>query len=68
MPRQASELIEWAAAWVADPKIGLAYVGAQGDVWDGQKDMALAMTGAAAASRRRCRGRAADVSQTSARA
>jgi putative membrane protein len=39
------ELIEWAAARVAAPEIGLAYVGAQGDVWDGQKDMALALLG-----------------------
>lgn len=39
------ELIEWAAAaWVA-PEAGLAFLGAQGDVWDAQKDMALAGLG-----------------------
>ncbi|HYU33514.1 MAG TPA: DUF2238 domain-containing protein [Thermoanaerobaculia bacterium] len=39
------ELIEWAAAaWVA-PEAGLAFLGAQGDVWDAQKDMAIAGLG-----------------------
>ena len=39
------ELIEWAAAeWVA-PEAGLAFLGAQGDVWDAQKDMGLAGLG-----------------------
>jgi putative membrane protein len=40
------EIIEWSAARVTDPQVGIAYVGAQGDVWDGQKDMALAFAGA----------------------
>ncbi len=40
------ELFEWAAAEIFAGDIGVAYVGAQGDVWDAQKDMALAMTGA----------------------
>jgi putative membrane protein len=40
------ELIEWAAASAFDPELGVAYVGAQGDVWDAQKDMALAAVGA----------------------
>jgi putative membrane protein len=40
------EIIESWAARVADPELGLAYVGAQGDAWDGQKDMTLALTGA----------------------
>jgi len=40
------EIIEsWAAQLVA-PEVGIAYVGAQGDVWDGQKDMTLAWAGA----------------------
>jgi putative membrane protein len=41
------EIIEWlAAAWV-NPEAGLAFLGAQGDVWDAQKDMVLAVIGAA---------------------
>jgi putative membrane protein len=40
------ELIEWAAALVFGGELGIAYVGAQGDVWDAQKDMALAGSGA----------------------
>lgn len=39
------ELIEWAGAIYADPAAGLAFLGAQGDVWDAQKDMALAGIG-----------------------
>ena len=39
------EVIEWAAAMVVDPQAGLAFLGAQGDVWDAQKDMALAFGG-----------------------
>jgi putative membrane protein len=39
------ELIEWAAAVVVAPEAGLAFLGAQGDVWDAQKDMALAGVG-----------------------
>jgi putative membrane protein len=40
------EIIEWGAARAVNPELGMAYVGAQGDVWDGQKDMILALTGA----------------------
>jgi putative membrane protein len=40
------ELIEWAVADVFFPKQGIAYLGTQGDVWDAQKDMGLAFTGA----------------------
>lgn len=40
------ELIEWAAAMAFGSEIGQAYVGAQGDPWDAQKDMALASLGA----------------------
>ncbi len=39
------ELIEWAAARGVAPEAGLAFLGAQGDVWDAQKDMALAGLG-----------------------
>ncbi len=40
------ELIEWAAAEGFGGDLGVAYVGAQGDIWDAQKDMALASLGA----------------------
>ena len=40
------ELIEWAAAEVLGGELGQAYLGTQGDVWDAQKDMALATLGA----------------------
>jgi len=40
------EIVEWAAARFSNPEVGIAYVGAQGDVWDGQKDMGLAFLGA----------------------
>jgi putative membrane protein len=40
------ELIEWAAALVVGEELGMAYLGAQGDVWDAHKDMALASLGA----------------------
>lgn len=43
------ELIEWAAAAGVDPEAGLAFLGAQGDVWDAQKDMALAGLGSVVA-------------------
>lgn len=41
------ELIEYAAAIVFGGDLGQAYLGTQGDIWDGQKDMALAMLGSA---------------------
>ena len=40
------ELIEWAAATVFGGDLGVAYLGTQGDVWDAQKDMAMAALGA----------------------
>lgn len=40
------ELIEWFVARTADPSAGTAYLGTQGDEWDAQKDMALAIAGA----------------------
>lgn len=39
------ELLEWAAALVFGGDLGVAYLGTQGDVWDSQKDMALALLG-----------------------
>ena len=40
------ELIEWWAATVFGGDLGQAYLGTQGDVWDAQYDMALALFGA----------------------
>lgn len=40
------EIFEWWAAELAGGDLGIAYLGTQGDVWDGQKDMALAGLGA----------------------
>ena len=40
------EIIEWIAAIILDPDSGINYVGAQGDVWDAQKDMLLDGLGA----------------------
>ncbi len=40
------ELVEWLAAEVFGGDLGVAYLGTQGDVWDAQKDMALAAAGA----------------------
>lgn len=39
------ELLEWGAARTVDPELGIAFVGAQGDIWDAQKDTALALLG-----------------------
>ncbi len=39
------EMIEWGTAVVVDPAAGLAFLGSQGDVWDAQKDMAMAGLG-----------------------
>jgi putative membrane protein len=55
------EILEWLVASIADPAAGVAYLGMQGDVWDSQKDMALACGGAliaAAAESWRLRRRA----------
>lgn len=43
------EMIEWGAAEVFGGDLGVAYVGTQGDPWDAQKDMALAVGGAVVA-------------------
>jgi putative membrane protein len=40
------ELIEWGAAAVFGGGLGVAYLGSQGDIWDAQKDMAMATVGA----------------------
>jgi putative membrane protein len=40
------ELIEWQAAILFGGDLGAAYLGIQGDVWDAQRDMALAGLGA----------------------
>ncbi len=39
------EIIEWIVAQIVDPEAGIAYMGTQGDVFDAQKDMALAAAG-----------------------
>ena len=41
------ELIEWWVAELAAPDVGTAFLGMQGDVWDTQWDMLLALVGAA---------------------
>jgi putative membrane protein len=41
----AYEIVEWLIAALADPAAGTAYLGTQGDVWDAEKDMALALCG-----------------------
>lgn len=40
------ELFEWAAAELYGGDLGAAYLGTQGDIWDAQRDMALASFGA----------------------
>lgn len=40
------ELIEWAVADVFFKEQGVAYLGTQGDIWDAQKDIFLAFSGA----------------------
>jgi putative membrane protein len=58
------EVVEWLAVVAFGGDSGMAFIGAQGDVWDAQKDMALAGTGATLAmalvayrERRRAPGR-----------
>ncbi len=41
------EIVEGTVAQLVNPELGAAYLGTQGDVWDAQKDMALALFGAA---------------------
>jgi putative membrane protein len=40
------ELIEWQAAEFFGGELGQAYLGSQGDIWDAQKDTAMALMGA----------------------
>ena len=40
------EMIEAAVAQVVHPELGMAFVGFQGDLWDAQQDMAMALLGA----------------------
>ena len=40
------EVFEWGLALTASPERALRYNGQQGDLWDAQKDMALALLGA----------------------
>jgi len=40
------ELIEWGAAMTFGSDVGMHYLGSQGDIWDAQKDMAMAALGA----------------------
>jgi putative membrane protein len=40
------ELTEWWAVLIAAPEQGMAFLGTQGDEWDAQWDMALALAGA----------------------
>ena len=42
------EIIEWTVAASVNPEIGTEFVGAQGDPWDAEKDMALALGGSLA--------------------
>jgi len=42
----AYELLEWLAAIAVEPDAGTAFLGTQGDIWDAQKDTALACGGA----------------------
>lgn len=39
------EIIEMIVAMVVNPEAGLAYLGTQGDIWDAQKDMTVALAG-----------------------
>ncbi len=44
------ELLEWLAALVFGSDLGIAFMATQGDVWDTQKDMALAAAGSIVAT------------------
>ncbi len=39
------ELVEWWVTEILYPEMGIAFLGAQGDMWDAQKDMSLALLG-----------------------
>ena len=40
------EVIESWVAQIVSPELGAAYLGTQGDEWDAQKDMTMAIVGA----------------------
>ncbi len=40
------EILEWLAAVIFHPDLGIAFLGTQGDVWDAQKDTLSAIIGA----------------------
>jgi putative membrane protein len=40
------EILEWAVAEIVDPQAAFAFLGTQGDIFDAQKDSALAAAGA----------------------
>jgi putative membrane protein len=40
------EILEWLAAIIFHPELGIAFLGTQGDVWDSQKDIIAAILGA----------------------
>ncbi|MFC4821760.1 DUF2238 domain-containing protein [Dokdonella ginsengisoli] len=61
------ELIEWAAATVFGGDLGQAYLGTQGDVWDAQSDMALALLGASITQALRIAWRRRGLSRSTAR-
>lgn len=39
------EILEWLTVIIVAPELGSAFLGMQGDIWDAQKDMALALLG-----------------------
>lgn len=43
------ELVEWGAAIIFGGQLGIEYLGIQGDIWDAQKDMLLALIGSVSA-------------------
>lgn len=43
------EILEWLLVLSVNPELGDAYLGTQGDIWDAQKDMGLAMIGSVVA-------------------
>jgi len=40
------EVLEWLAAAILHPELGMAFLGTQGDIWDAQKDTISAIIGA----------------------
>jgi len=46
----AYEIFEWLLTIVVAPEMAADYNGQQGDPWDAQKDMAMALVGAALAA------------------